>query len=700
MAVKSVIDIEVNDGAFRKFAERFRQYQNQVRATPEAWARTSEEARRAVDASNDLLAAQATQTEYARQLTRSREAETRQLQDQDAIRRQGAQRELGIERQSRIARERQVAIWRNLSRSSRDFANHIADATRSLLRWSALTGIVSGIIGTGGLFGIDRLARSAGNARSSAFGLGLTPAEERSFTTNYSRVVNPQTFLGGVNEALHDISKRVSLYGAGIGENELKGRDTYEVSNLLLDRLKTIADNTDPRMMAQTIQSRNLDQFTNVGEMLRLRSTPRAELDQYRQSAERDRRTFSSSDETLRAWQSLQVQFTRAGQQIETVLINRLVNLAPELEHLSAAVTTAVSQFMSSPQLKEWIDALAKGIKWLGDYLSSPQFRKDIEDFLTEVNKLVDGSSAFISRINDLIGGMDGLQKGFDGTIRFAKTLASTVDDTGRSLGNFAHFVLDPLIAKQMGRPYTQDEATVWNQAHPDQPYNGPFANSDKDTAWEWDRMAHTWKRPKDYDPNASQLDWWQRWKQRNIPDWLNGDKVSASDPRGFRNHNYLNLTGEGTAGKDWSGFAKYRTDEEGIAAAWNQLMLNQSRGLSTIRDQIYRWNPPNAIGNTQVGTDVYVARVAREAGIDAGSPVDFRDPRVAAAVIASMARHENGRDVDPSIINRGVALGQQVFGAQYGIGQRPPSGTNVSLTIQNQTGANVAVAANQVGGR
>lgn len=126
--------------------------------------------------------------------------------------------------------------------------------------------------------------------------------------------------------------------------------------------------------------------------------------------------------------------------------------------------------------------------------------------------------------------------------------------------------------------------------------------------------------------------------------------------PRGIRNNNPLNLTyvaGQpGVQGSDGR-FGRYGTPEEGIAAATRQLQMYGQRGLTTPAQIIGRWAPPS-----ENNTGAYVAAVAQRAGLDPNQPIDLADPVVVSRLVGAMAHHENGRPLDPAIVQRGVQMG------------------------------------------
>lgn len=117
----------------------------------------------------------------------------------------------------------------------------------------------------------------------------------------------------------------------------------------------------------------------------------------------------------------------------------------------------------------------------------------------------------------------------------------------------------------------------------------------------------------------------------------------AAIAPRGIRNNNALNIedgpfarSQPGYAGSDGR-FARFATPEQGAAAA-NALLdsYQNNHGLNTVAGIVGRW-APSSDGNN---VSAYASDVAGRLGIDPNAPIP---PEMRPALIAAMARHENG---------------------------------------------------------
>lgn len=389
MAVKSIIDIEINDGAFKRFAELFSKYQEQVKSTAGAWQKLGNDVEGVLDKSVSGVEDMGAATDHVADAAGRANVSFRQT----FIAVSGQAAQLGkvgaaASTAGRFASSQAMA-WHSMARDARSFAGHIGDATRSLLRWSALTGVISGILGGGGLFGIERLATSAANQRRSAAGLGVTPGEESAFNINYGRLGNSEGILQGVSSALLDITKRPALYGAGLTEGDIQGKNAAQVSAAMIDSLKRQVDQVPRDQLGNWAKGRQLGDLgidANWLQLLKDRS-PR-ELTEYRQQFQTDSRTLNLSNGQQEAWEKFKTQLTRAGASIENALITGLTPLAPALESLSAAFTKTVQAFLANPKIEEWITALGKALEGFAAEIAKPEFVTKINTFITDLGRL------------------------------------------------------------------------------------------------------------------------------------------------------------------------------------------------------------------------------------------------------------------------------------------------------------------------
>jgi hypothetical protein len=126
---------------------------------------------------------------------------------------------------------------------------------------------------------------------------------------------------------------------------------------------------------------------------------------------------------------------------------------------------------------------------------------------------------------------------------------------------------------------------------------------------------------------------------------------AGAGAPRGIRNNNPLNIEAgsftqrqPGFQGSDGR-FARFETQEQGIAAADALLQSYAARGLNTPMELIGRWAPPTDGNNT----GAYANTVARALGIGPNDEIDMADPAQRRKLIEAMAQVENGQALGAS---------------------------------------------------
>lgn len=155
---------------------------------------------------------------------------------------------------------------------------------------------------------------------------------------------------------------------------------------------------------------------------------------------------------------------------------------------------------------------------------------------------------------------------------------------------------------------------------------------------------------------------------------------ASTKKTRAERNFNPGNLNYAGQAGatlESGSGarFAKFASEEEGIAALVRQLRLYQQRGIDTIGEIVKKYAPPN-----ENDTQAYIASMARWTGLSADEKLDFNDTDTVRRMVQGISRKE-GRftPLSEGQIMSGIGIANQRAGLPA------PSITTGDITINTQ---------------
>lgn len=382
MTVRSILEIDLRDSSFQRFTKQFDAYQKALKTSPAEWAKVTANIGRSRKEFDDLVKAQ-----IASQARGKLIAE--------------AQRE--AERLTRSSADR----WRDISRSTASIAGNIRRATGDLVRWGAATGVVSGLLGAGGLFGLNSLAGNVSGTRRSALGLGTGYGELKSFGANFGRLVDPDSFLSSVANAKLDLTKRTGLYGAGLTEGDIGG-STASVSVALLQKLKDIADRTDPRLYGQTLAARNLGQHASPEDLQRLRNTSQAEFNSLKTKFGQGSSAFDLSDKNARLWQDFYTQLHNASEGIENTFVKGLVRLTPGLEKLSISFEKVVRALLDNEVIGKWLDKVNSGFEKLAKYIGTDDFEKSVQEFVHGVGEAARAIVDFVKWVggNTRFGGL------------------------------------------------------------------------------------------------------------------------------------------------------------------------------------------------------------------------------------------------------------------------------------------------------
>lgn len=372
MALKAIVDLELNDRAWVKFQEQYAKYEAALANSPAAWNAVNKSIDGSRESFDKLVGAASARLVQAKLTAEAEKVASDQLK-----------------RQSGEATS-QARSWSSMAKDSKAFAGNVIGATKSLLRWAEITGVVSGLLGAGGLFGIDRLAQSAAGQRKDASGIRVTPGELRSFDLNFNRLLNnPTGFLAGVSESLSDVTKAAPYGALGLNYARERQKTPADVAVDVLRAEKSLADRTPQNQLGNVFSSRQLGMLGgSLEDFQRIKDRPLAELEEYFKSNQRDKGALNLDQGQLKAWEDFKVQLGRAGDSIEKTFIVALTPLTPQLGKLSTSVSGLVDAFLRNPQTAEWLDEAAAGIKEFADYIGTPKFKTDVGDFVKGVGDL------------------------------------------------------------------------------------------------------------------------------------------------------------------------------------------------------------------------------------------------------------------------------------------------------------------------
>jgi hypothetical protein len=383
LSVKSIVDVEIDDTAFKDFSKLFSAYKKKLEESKSNWKDVNNEVEKSSSAFEDIAAS--------------------------LLAISVLQKKISTEEGNQEEHTRKTSsYWQSMVRGSRELAVNVANTTKNLLTWGAIGTAFSGLLGAGSLFGLDRLAQGVGSNRRSSLGLGVGYGEQQAFSLNYSRVVDPNQFLASVQESLQDVTKRSALYGAGLSESDLKGKNTAQVAEALIPKLAAFANRFkgNPAALQNAIGAFGLDRFGSLQDFNRYGALA-GELPGYSKSYRADAQSLNLNNNQQSTWQNFAVQLSRAGRTIETVFVRGLTPLIPGLTRLSDVIGRTLANTLQRLAQSGAIDKFGEGIEHLAGWIGSDDFQTKIKTFAEDV-------VALGGAIHDALG-LLGIRKGSDG---------------------------------------------------------------------------------------------------------------------------------------------------------------------------------------------------------------------------------------------------------------------------------------------
>ncbi|HHH1747203.1 TPA: hypothetical protein ACPZTB_002624 [Yersinia enterocolitica] len=573
MAAKSIIDIDVNDDKFQSFMEKFKEYQAALEELPEAWRGL---AHGATDATKETAKAKAEGDLLAKAFSDGASAILTINSGLDRLTESLDRANKSQEDFNKKTRSSK-GFLSDATKDAKSLAGHIRDATTSLLSWGGIVGLFTGVLGVGGLFGINRLASGAASQRFTTLGLGTTSGGLDSTAINYQRALsNPTGTLGAIRDSQLDLSKRWQFQAMGINNPD---QDPAKLLPQMIRNARDIFVKNGSNL--QGAEAHGLTNFFTLDDLNRFKNMSDAEIDSMEKRAAQDSKQLQLSDQIQKQWTDFNVQLQRSGYSIENSFIRGLAPLAPQLTRLSDSVSGMIDSFLKSPELGKWIDGLSQGIQKFGEYLASPSFRTDIDSFMKSIRDM-------------------GLT--VDNVIRFLNgtTLNGWNDSVADSANSSAKWVKEKTgFDPQTVGPAIKDLFNIGSKKIKDWYSGGSITPVD----------------PTPADVTA---------KGRTIADRFNNPgNLRWAD--GYGTHNTK-------SGK----FAVFPTLDEGVLAATKQLQIYGSKGINNVKDIVSKWAPSN-----ENDTASYIRHVVKSTKFSETEKLNLNDPAVLAKLISAMATKE-----------------------------------------------------------
>jgi hypothetical protein len=288
-----VISIPIDDSGFSRFVTNFNEYREGLSHSISAWAQLNQQASMQRNTFSQQLALQQRQHEHERQMLDAQQSLSRET-------------------------ERTATSWDKIAKRAKEMDAHLLSVTRSILSWGSLAAAGGGLLGFGGLFGLSSMAHGVANDRRTAMGLGVSIGELSSFRNSFSRLIDPDSYLGWMNEMETDITKQGPAFSL-LGQRGLS-HNTAQDSIDMLKAIRNLAKATPLEQLGPILQA--WGQNLSTEEQRRLHGDVNhggmsdAEFGQLLANFEKQKKAGDIADKTAKAWADLTLQLGNAKQSI------------------------------------------------------------------------------------------------------------------------------------------------------------------------------------------------------------------------------------------------------------------------------------------------------------------------------------------------------------------------------------------------
>lgn len=265
----------------------------------------------------------------------------------------------------------------------------------SLFETAVSWSVKAALLGGGGVFGYDLLARRNTRQYMAAQGLGISTGSLQAAKTVFgNRFGNVEGTLHGLAQAQNDITSPAYAGLTSIGIDPAKS-----AADNLPKLYQAIADLTaeykESGLAYTQVRARKLDSLISP-EVLNQIMANRNDIPALAQRYEVTSRHLAMSDQDNRSFQSLITTLDANFGEITTTFKTRLATLNKPIGELTTVFTHAVTDFINGPNGKAVFDTLKEGLESFSKWISDPGFRDDLHDFSSGVSNLVTSLGAAV----------------------------------------------------------------------------------------------------------------------------------------------------------------------------------------------------------------------------------------------------------------------------------------------------------------
>jgi hypothetical protein len=363
VAIKSVVDIDLNEEKFKRFTDQYSKYQEALKSQPGEWKDAEKAAGGADDVVVKILAAFMAMGSFHESLREEDEKDNKVL-------------------------KQKLSLWEKIQKESLNTMHHVEDTAKWFLKW----GSIGFGLSLAGLFGLRSVAEDVSEQRNQALGLDVGIGSPAAFARHQGRYFsNPEQVLEGAFTARSNVASPAYQAIASLGINP--HQSTVAVANQLLLKIQAMAKAMPQQQVGNLLlEYPGLSQFgIGLQDLERLRGISTGELKGQIAAYAPDVRAAGLTGRQGLAYANFlsSINATFAG--MKKAVESDLVPLLGPIERIAKALGSAVSQFLRSKFVVTALNDIATEIEKFANEVSGKKFSDSIgrlESFVQTIDSL------------------------------------------------------------------------------------------------------------------------------------------------------------------------------------------------------------------------------------------------------------------------------------------------------------------------
>jgi len=360
VAVKSVIDIDVNDAHFKRFTELFNKYRDAVAKQPEAWKKVGASTKSTSTNFETMAAAMMAQSHMAKEVGRSSDQSNKTL-------------------------TRQQGLWNTIHRSTTGVFKNVTGIAKLLTEMGIGLGLGALGFGIGSLFGLMSLAKSTTGQRTKANSLGIPMGYAEAFGKfQGGNLSNPMGMLQGAVKA--KFPGQESSLATMLGVNPMLG-NAYQLSDQILLGLRRKLKTRSPQFLEKSIPNQLAAWGLSLGDLMNIQAEPKGWFQKEIREGTLAAPQLGVSKEAGVRYQEFGAKVSTSWDAMVTDIKNSLIPLLGPIQNLMSTVSKDFGFLTNGKNsvAKKGIGDLANVLTKFSTYVGSGGFTKAIQDFGDDV---------------------------------------------------------------------------------------------------------------------------------------------------------------------------------------------------------------------------------------------------------------------------------------------------------------------------